>query len=274
MKNKYSRVSVWLFVTIAVWFLFGFIYWVVPKTFKVTDIKDEIFLKKSKEVTSLVFEGLFRQKEFRCDFRNDNIMCRGKLERKVCLNSGECLESDFHIVLTTNEINEKEIRSSIYLVEDSEERLFGKASLTILWPQLEQYLLKTAGFYLQYPEIINFSKIKNKLVTLSDKSIDFHSVVEEKSIIDIRGNKFINLKLDDGYLEDLETVLVSYSNNPSFNRALYFSGITLLSIGYGDIVPVSGLGRMLAILEGFLGLILMAIIAVVFYDTLKTKGQN
>jgi Ion channel len=37
-------------------------------------------------------------------------------------------------------------------------------------------------------------------------------------------------------------------------QALYFSFITLSTIGYGDIVPVSKLARMLAIVEAVTGM--------------------
>lgn len=42
--------------------------------------------------------------------------------------------------------------------------------------------------------------------------------------------------------------------------AFYFSFITLCTIGYGDIVPVSKVARMLAVLEGITGLFYMAVL--------------
>lgn len=41
--------------------------------------------------------------------------------------------------------------------------------------------------------------------------------------------------------------------------AIYFSFITLCTIGYGDIVPVSGPARMLAMMEGMTGVLYMAV---------------
>lgn len=38
-------------------------------------------------------------------------------------------------------------------------------------------------------------------------------------------------------------------------RSLYFSGVTLMTIGYGDIVPV-GLGRLIAVVESLIGYVL------------------
>lgn len=42
-----------------------------------------------------------------------------------------------------------------------------------------------------------------------------------------------------------------------FGTSLYFSGLTLLSVGYGDITPI-GIGRLFAIIEALLGYIIPA----------------
>jgi hypothetical protein len=42
--------------------------------------------------------------------------------------------------------------------------------------------------------------------------------------------------------------------------AIYYSFITLCTIGYGDIVPVHGIARMLAVMEGIIGTLYMAIL--------------
>lgn len=47
-----------------------------------------------------------------------------------------------------------------------------------------------------------------------------------------------------------------------FVRELYFSGITFLTIGYGDISPENDIARILAVLEGFLGVFTMSYFSV------------
>ncbi|MET3683100.1 potassium channel LctB [Alkalibacillus flavidus] len=42
-----------------------------------------------------------------------------------------------------------------------------------------------------------------------------------------------------------------------FYHAIYFSGVTLMTIGYGDITPV-GIGRAIALVEAFIGFLLPA----------------
>ncbi|MDY0406882.1 ion channel [Virgibacillus sp. 179-BFC.A HS] len=43
----------------------------------------------------------------------------------------------------------------------------------------------------------------------------------------------------------------------SLVHSLYFSGVTLLTIGYGDIIPV-GIGRLIALIEALVGYVLPA----------------
>jgi hypothetical protein len=45
-----------------------------------------------------------------------------------------------------------------------------------------------------------------------------------------------------------------------FLDCLYFSGITFFTIGYGDVVPSAGIGRLLAVVEGGIGFGFLAII--------------
>jgi voltage-gated potassium channel len=41
----------------------------------------------------------------------------------------------------------------------------------------------------------------------------------------------------------------------SYGGALYYCGVTALTIGYGDIVPTTGIGRFAAVLLGMLGVL-------------------
>ena len=43
---------------------------------------------------------------------------------------------------------------------------------------------------------------------------------------------------------------------------LYFSGITFLTIGYGEVMPMGFWGSFLAIVEGFIGMFLMSYFSV------------
>jgi hypothetical protein len=56
--------------------------------------------------------------------------------------------------------------------------------------------------------------------------------------------------------------------------ALYFSFITLCTVGYGDIVPVSGAARMLAMMEGITGTLYMAVLVARLVSLYSTPGPS
>jgi Ion channel len=56
------------------------------------------------------------------------------------------------------------------------------------------------------------------------------------------------------------------------SELLYFSLVTLSTIGYGDVVPISGEVRMLAALEGLTGVLYIAITVAVLVSGYKQQG--
>jgi hypothetical protein len=58
------------------------------------------------------------------------------------------------------------------------------------------------------------------------------------------------------------------------SELLYFSLITLSTIGYGDVVPVSGEVRMLAALEGMTGVLYVAITVAILVSAYKRAASD
>lgn len=56
--------------------------------------------------------------------------------------------------------------------------------------------------------------------------------------------------------------------------ALYFSLITLATVGYGDIVPVAGVVRMLAAIEAIVGIFYVALLISRLVSLYPSKGQS
>ena len=68
-----------------------------------------------------------------------------------------------------------------------------------------------------------------------------------------------------------------YGNNIVANRQselLYFSLITLTTIGYGDILPLNGEARMLAALEGVIGVLYVAITIAILVSAFKRQERS
>ncbi len=59
------------------------------------------------------------------------------------------------------------------------------------------------------------------------------------------------------YLSNADEFMVNgVNNNLNFNEAIYFSTVTITTVGYGDILPVSNINRFLAASESFLGMVI------------------
>jgi len=64
---------------------------------------------------------------------------------------------------------------------------------------------------------------------------------------------------------------IAYFEKMPFTDALYFTFVTGLTIGYGDIAPVTLAGRVVAVLTGLLGILITGlIVAVAVYAVRET----
>jgi voltage-gated potassium channel len=62
---------------------------------------------------------------------------------------------------------------------------------------------------------------------------------------------------------------IAYFEKMPFADALYFTLVTGLTIGYGDIVPMTTGGRVIAILTGLLGILITGLIVAIAVYALK-----
>jgi hypothetical protein len=68
---------------------------------------------------------------------------------------------------------------------------------------------------------------------------------------------------------------ISYVEKLPFGDALYFAFITGLTIGYGDIVVKTPVGRILAVLIGFIGVLFSGLVIAVAVRALReTFGRS
>jgi uncharacterized membrane protein len=58
------------------------------------------------------------------------------------------------------------------------------------------------------------------------------------------------------------------------HNALYFSFVTLCTVGYGDIVPLSLMARMLSILEAITGLFYMTVLVARLVALYSSEGPR
>ena len=70
---------------------------------------------------------------------------------------------------------------------------------------------------------------------------------------------FIDIVRPGSFLSTVDGTPVVLSNTDSMLDRLYFSFITMLTVGYGDIVPYSSAAKLLTIIQGFLGQVYLVV---------------
>ncbi|AKL94208.1 Ion channel [Clostridium aceticum] len=71
--------------------------------------------------------------------------------------------------------------------------------------------------------------------------------------------------------------IITHSQNykkPSLSDAIYFSGVTYLTIGYGDITAVNKVGKLLTVLQGFSGVLINSLFTGMFLYYLVKRPKN
>jgi Ion channel len=69
-------------------------------------------------------------------------------------------------------------------------------------------------------------------------------------------------------------LLIGYIEGWTIADALYFTFVTGLTIGYGDLTPRHVVSRCLAVVIGFAGIVLTGLIAAVSVRALETTARN
>lgn len=67
----------------------------------------------------------------------------------------------------------------------------------------------------------------------------------------------------------LGAFLISVTEARSFGDALYFASITGLTVGYGDMVATTGIGRVVSVLIGFVGILFNGLVVAVAVQALQ-----
>jgi voltage-gated potassium channel len=54
--------------------------------------------------------------------------------------------------------------------------------------------------------------------------------------------------------------VIAATEQVSFGKAVYFSFITGLTVGYGDIAPITAIGRVISVLLGLIGILFTGVV--------------
>ena len=69
-------------------------------------------------------------------------------------------------------------------------------------------------------------------------------------------------------------LLIGYLEGWQVGDALYFTFVTGLTIGYGDLTPQRGISRILAMVIGFAGIVLTGLVAALIVQALRVATRD
>jgi uncharacterized membrane protein len=72
----------------------------------------------------------------------------------------------------------------------------------------------------------------------------------------------------------IDAAMIAYVEEMSFANALYFTFVTGLTVGYGDIAPATHIGRILAILTALQGILITGLIVAVAVFAVKETMEH
>lgn len=84
----------------------------------------------------------------------------------------------------------------------------------------------------------------------------------------------IDVIFPNSFMSSVSNEYIDFSHTGYGLDKIYFSFITLLTIGYGDIVPVSHLAKLTSIVEGFFGQIFIVVLIARLVGMHVSQGSN
>ena len=69
-------------------------------------------------------------------------------------------------------------------------------------------------------------------------------------------------------------VVIAATEKVSFGKAVYFSFITALTVGYGDIVPGTTIGRLTSVLLAVVGILFTGVVVAVAVQSVRNAWEE
>lgn len=237
--------------------------------------------KRDKEVLLKVICDSFYKSSYTIETLNNDSICAlnvRNLDYRIS-DTGINYKGDKITVeiptLNLEDKNSFEVIISFYGYHPSEPRIYTRFwdSYQISFPM---EVPEVDNFYRdswKYPTIALKKKYRRDRILLNDKKIDDEILV----FFSERGffskalkciGKFCTIPGGKKF-EDAIELFTTHARNPTLLQSLYFSSVTMLTIGYGDISPSSDIARIFVIIVGFIGFILFGIFITVTYSNIE-----
>jgi len=171
--------------------------------------------------------------------------------------------------------------------EGTENRAFFLRVPLLVSPFPARAAVEKPGFVLPPGETSSNPQMQGKLRSIyitadpnrpaEDESTLPHSADDRKLVENAVGAALERVQLDGPQVARAHSVLcaeqgITCSRWGDFGRMLYFSAVTITTVGYGDVVPLSGVARLLAAVEATFGIVLLALLVNSLYRSNTTAA--
>lgn len=284
--KKYKKTSL-LFLYVGVCLIYGIVYWVMANysngelfmyqedillKSKVISFEKELGVEVDYGIAKAVFTSY--NNEFYFGHTSGNYPI---LYYKIGENGAEVLGMDW---LRYYYAQWSQQGYNFYKIEEVEDAyIYATKKIKVLKLTLcripeETYVKISSNQYITLPSSYDEYVVNSKeyYITLDDNFIDeldyslFYPLYQNLYFISNTYN----------CLDKAPLVVYDYERNNRFIYPLpdflYFSAVTISTLGYGDILPNSTVIRILVMTEVLFGMIMIAIIASAFYDYFKNVG--
>lgn len=244
--RKYKMPLTFLIIYIMLIFIFAVVYTFYGDDFYHTTVQYENYTDQEYQEIKSQIQNLLRNK-IKNTYEHHSVYL--DKEKNWFLNINDLYVSNFKV-----KKNKLDIDLLMYITNG--EKSENKDEITFITKESKKFKLVFAGY----------SKFdsKNELQTFGFNIINDEENVEYNvnKIFNKNGSTIMELKVPyelskkiDGYTRSV----YGFPNNidGKFIRMLYLSMVTITTLGYGDIVPLSNLTRILVGLESFLGIVII-----------------
>jgi Ion channel. len=249
-------------------FIFAIIYTSMPNNFYHSTVQYENSLKLDENDILECLKNNIIESQLNFDgeniFINDRVSIDAKSLSVTSFKYEENNEVSFAVNLVINDFTEKG------QVEIGQKRYF-KFSLDSKLGIVDKYSSDMIYYSLLTPIENNniFSKeldYKNEDITKAIFPVKSVEGLDTSELIISLDSKLFNKII---YLKNAKNGFPSGVSN-NFERMFYLSAVTITTVGYGDIVPITSLARTLIALEAILGVVLVGL----FLNSLSVRMSN
>lgn len=272
ISNSVGKIShlVYAGIYILLIFIFAGIYSALPNNFYHSTVQYESSLKLDEnEIINDIRNTIFKSQQ---DYNGEKIIVNERVSidgNNLSVNSLKYEENNEVSFVVDFNINDNTVNGQVW--ELNKKRKFKFSLENISW------ILKKDGSRSYYITLMSQENNETYLKDLDYNNQDINKALFPSSNIGGVNTSEVIINIDDKLFNEIVNLKNAKNGFPSglskmdnFGRMFYLSTVTITTVGYGDIVPITSLARTLIALEAILGVVLVGL----FLNSLSLRTSN